>query len=51
MRAFQRVFNLTPDGIVGEATWYKISFIYSSVKRLAELYGEGELLSDTESVH
>ena len=46
VRAFQRVFNLTPDGIVGEATWYKISFIYSSVKRLAELYGEGELLSD-----
>ena len=46
VRTFQRVFNLTPDGIVGEATWYKISFIYSSVKRLAELYGEGELLSD-----
>ena len=46
VRTFQRVFNLTPDGIVGSATWYKISFIYSSVKKLAELYGEGELLSD-----
>lgn len=46
VKAFQRIFNLTPDGIVGEATWYRISFIYASVKRLAELYGEGELLSN-----
>ena len=46
VKAFQRIFNLTPDGIVGEATWYRISFIYASVKRIAELYGEGELLSD-----
>ena len=46
VKEFQRIFNLTPDGIVGEATWYRISFIYASVKRMAELYGEGELLSN-----
>lgn len=46
VKVFQNVFNLTADGVVGSATWYKASFIYSSVKRLAELYGEGELLSD-----
>lgn len=46
VKAFQRVFNLTPDGIVGPGTWYKISFIYSSVRRLSELYGENESLSE-----
>ena len=46
VKAFQRVFNLTPNGIVGPGTWYKISFIYSSVRRLSELYGENEALSE-----
>ena len=39
--AFQEVFGLAPDGIVGKATWYKIQMIYNSVKRLAELNSEG----------
>lgn len=39
--AFQRIFNLTPDGIVGPSTWYRIGYIYTSVKRLAELDSEG----------
>ncbi len=39
--AFQRIFNLTPDGVVGPATWYRIAYIYTSVKRLAELSSEG----------
>ncbi len=38
---FQRVFNLTPDGIVGKSTWYRIQYIYNSVKRLNELDSEG----------
>lgn len=38
---FQRVFSLTPDGIIGKATWYKIIFIYDAVTRLAELESEG----------
>ena len=41
VEAFQRVFNLTPDGVVGPATWYRIAYIYTSVKRLAELTSEG----------
>lgn len=38
---FQSIFNLNPTGIVNKATWYKISYIYVSVKRLAELNSEG----------
>ena len=41
VKAFQRIFNLTPDGVVGPATWYRIAYIYTSVKRLAELNSEG----------
>ena len=32
VRVFQRQFNLTVDGIVGKATWYKISYIYAAVR-------------------
>ncbi|MDE7200665.1 MAG: peptidoglycan-binding protein [Lachnospiraceae bacterium] len=42
--AFQRIFNLTMDGIVGKATWYKLSRIYTAVARLAELDSEGNTL-------
>ena len=44
VRKFQSVFNLTADGIVGKATWYKISQIYTAVTRLAELDSEGNTL-------
>ncbi|MDD3429394.1 MAG: peptidoglycan-binding protein [Oscillospiraceae bacterium] len=36
------VFTRTQDGIVGKSTWYKISYIYVSVKKLAQLGSEGE---------
>lgn len=49
VRAFQRQFNLTADGVVGRQTWYKISYIYVSVKDLAELTSEGESSSGTLS--
>ncbi len=42
VRAFQRIFDLTPDGVVGKKTWYRISYIYVAVKRLGELNSEGE---------
>lgn len=42
VRAFQQIFNLTPDGVVGKRTWYRISYIYVAVKKLAELNSEGE---------
>ena len=38
---FQSIFNLASDGIVGNATWYKLSQIYTAVARLAELDSEG----------
>lgn len=40
-RRFQEIFNLTPDGIIGPATWYYIRRIYNGVKRLNELDSEG----------
>lgn len=42
VKRFQKQFSLTADGVVGKATWYKISYIYVSVKKLAELTSEGE---------
>ncbi len=42
VKAFQRQFTLTADGIVGKSTWYAISYIYVSIKDLAELTSEGE---------
>lgn len=38
---FQKQFNLTQDGIVGKATWYKISYVYVAVRKLAELTSIG----------
>lgn len=48
---FQRIFNLSPDGVVGKATWYKIRQIYFGVKRLSELIGEGIPISEAERVY
>ena len=42
VRAFQRIFNLNPDGIVGASTWYQIIAIYVAVTKLAELGSEGQ---------
>ncbi len=41
---FQSIFGLSPDGIVGKSTWYKISSLYAAVTRLAELDSEGTSL-------
>ena len=49
VRAFQKQFNLIADGVVGRQAWYKISYIYVSVKDLAELTSEGEVSSGTLS--
>ncbi len=39
---FQRLFVLTPDGVVGKETWYRLSYLYTAVKKLAELTSEGQ---------
>ncbi len=36
VEAFQRIFNLPVDGIVGYRTWYKISQIYVAITKIAE---------------
>ena len=42
VKSFQSIFNLTPDGIVGQATWYKLVFLYVGVTNLSELVSEGQ---------
>lgn len=46
VREFQRIFKLTADGIIGKATWYRIAYLYNSVKRLSELDSEGISLDE-----
>ena len=42
VRKFQEIFNLTPDGIVGKATWYALVRLYTAVTRLGELRSLGQ---------
>ena len=42
VRKVQEVFNLTPDGIVGKATWYALVRLYTAVTRLGELRSQGQ---------
>ena len=42
IRAFQQIFGLTPDGIVGPATWYQLVRLYTAVTRLSELRSQGQ---------
>lgn len=40
--AFQQIFGLTADGIVGRATWYTIVRLYTAVTSLSELRSQGQ---------
>ncbi len=42
VKTFQRIFHLTPDGIVGKATWYKLVYLYVGVMQLSELVSKGQ---------
>ncbi len=42
VREFQRLFILPITGVTDKATWYRVSQIYASVKRLAEITSEGQ---------
>ena len=33
VKRFQEIFGLTPDGIVGNSTWYRVLFIYNAVNQ------------------
>ena len=41
VKKFQEIFNLPITGIVDKGTWYKIKYVYTSVKKLSDLYSEG----------
>lgn len=47
VKEFQKIFSLPVTGSVDKATWYKIKYIYTSVKKLSDLYSEG--LSEDEA--
>lgn len=42
VRAFQEIFGLSPDGVVGPATWYEIVRLYTAVTALSELRSQGQ---------
>ena len=42
VRAYQQIFGLSPDGVVGPATWYSIVKRYTAVTRLSELRSQGQ---------
>lgn len=44
LKKFQTIFDLTPDGVAGKATWYRLVNLYAGVKQLSELNSEGQLL-------
>lgn len=49
VQAFQRTFDLDPDGIVGSATWFAVERIYAAVKRLNSLNSEGLTFSEVSN--
>ena len=42
VKAFQKIFDLTPDGVVGQNTWYALVRIYTAVTKLSELRSQGQ---------
>ena len=46
VRKFQEIFNLPETGVVDKGTWYKIKYIYTSVKKLSDIYSEGLSIND-----
>ena len=48
VRRFQEIFGLNPDGVIGKETWYRIGYIYTSVKKLSELNSEGVTLAEID---
>ena len=42
VKSFQSIFGLTPDGVVGPGTWYRMVFLYVGVTDLSELISQGQ---------
>lgn len=41
VKKFQSIFTLPVTGEIDKGTWYKIKYVYTSVKKLSDLYSEG----------
>ncbi|MEA4832349.1 MAG: peptidoglycan-binding protein [Oscillospiraceae bacterium] len=41
VKEFQKLFDLTPNGIVDKSTWYQLSYVNSAVNKLSKLTSEG----------
>lgn len=50
VKVFQDIFNLPQTGVVDKATWYKIKYIYTSVKKLGELYSEALTIPEVQRI-
>lgn len=48
---FQKLFDLPVNGTVDKATWYRISYLYASVKKLSELSSEGQRPSYNQQLY
>ena len=48
VKKFQEIFSLPVTGEVDKATWYRIKYVYTSVKKLADLYSEGISVSEAQ---
>lgn len=42
IKAFQEIYNLEPDGIIGRATWCKLFIVNNAMGRIVDLLDEGE---------
>lgn len=51
VKKFQEIFNLNADGTIGKATWYKIKYIYRSIKRLADASSGGNTPQENQGPH
>ena len=51
VKKFQEIFALPITGEVDKATWYKIKYIYTSVKKLSDLYSEGLSKDEAELLY
>lgn len=50
VRTFQQVFGLPVTGTIDKVTWYQIKYIYTAVKRLAEVTSEGLTQSEIDNL-
>lgn len=48
VKRFQEIFDLKQNGEVDKSTWYKIKYIYNSVKKLENICSEGISVKDAD---